>query len=726
MRKIIIILLVFATFIANSNDMTEKQNIYLGKILNQSGEPISNAIVSIVDLGIIRITDDQGIFQFNGTDKVNYIIEIEIDSHTIRNKNISFSADKTTLIKPELFEVETITVTASISNRNALEMATPVIVLSGEELITKRGTNLGETLAEEPGVSVSSYGSGAGRPVIRGLSGSRISILKNGISTLDASSTSPDHAVSSEPLLAEQIEILKGPVTLLYGGGAIGGVINVVDNRIPVKLPDEVLSGAVEARFNSGSKEKAGVVRLDGALEQLVWHVDGYKRESEDIKLPSSLGERLNNSDISSNGATIGVSWISEDQSFIGVSFGEENNNYGLPAVEDADELVRLDIEQERFDIKGAIFNPVEGVKQIKFKYGSNDYQHIELEGDEVGTTFTNKADETRLEVVHALLVGWQGVLGVQLNNRDFSAIGEEAFVPPSSTESVGIFLVEEKSFGNTNIELGIRGDRQTLNSDNLLNPLKDDAFSASISSLWKFDPAYSFSVALARAQRIPNAEELLSNGPHLATQSFELGNINLTKESANNIDISLRKHIGNVKFTLNAFYNSFDNFIYEQATGNVEDGLHVFQFVQEDANFKGMELELDWIISDSALNTITVHSQADYVEGKLSNGGYLPRTPPLRLGIGLLYERNDWYIDFDILRYMEQNNIADFETVTEGYTLVNIDFNYQFSNGNSDYTFFMRGTNLLDQEVINHTSFIKDIAPQAGRSLTLGVRLEF
>ena len=240
------------------------------------------------------------------------------------------------------------------------------------------------------------------------------------------------------------------------------------------------------------------------------------------------------------------------------------------------------------------------------------------------------------------------------------------------------------------------------------------------------FHPSYSFSVALAHAQRIPNAEELLSNGPHLATQSFELGNINLEKESANNIDVSLRKHQGDIKFTLNAFYNSFDQFIYEKATGNIEDGLPVFQFTQEDATFSGLELELDWILSDSGSSTITLHSQADYVKGELSNGGDLPRISPLRIGAGLLYERNDWYIDLDIIRYMEQDTIAEFETSTDGYTLVNIDFNYQFSTQDSDYTFFMKGTNLLDDEVINHTSFIKEIAPQAGRSLTLGVRLAF
>lgn len=718
--------MLLASFIANSNNISGQLHTFSGQIIHQDGSPVAKAKVRIVGYDIIKTTDYRGIFQFNGANKAYYTIDVEVGSDITRKENIYFSLDKTTLIEVKHLEMETIMVTASVRDSGVLEMAIPVTVLSGEELINKRSTNLGETLAQEPGVLVSSYGSGAGRPVIRGLSGSRISVLQNGASTLDASSTSPDHAVASEPLLAEQIEVLKGPVTLLYGGSAIGGVINVVDNRIPEKLPENGLAGAVEVRYNSASKGKAAVARLDGSLGQWAWHVDGYKRDTKDINLPSSLGGRLTNSDISADGTTLGMSWIDEEQGFIGVSFGQYNNNYGLPAEKNAVELVRLDVKQERFDIKGTMFKPLTGVKKIKFRYGSNDYKHVELEGNEIGTTFTNKANETRFEVVHVPFDDWQGAVGLQVNNRDFSAIGEEAFVPPSTTESIGVFLVEEKSFGKVNVELGIRSDRQTLNSENMIDSLKEDAFSASIGGLWKFHPSYSFSVALARAQRLPNAEELLSDGPHLATQSFELGNIDLKKESANNIDVSLRKYQGGINFTLNAFYNSFDQFIYEKSTGNIKAGLPVFQFVQEDAIFKGLEFELDWIISDSSSSTITLHSQADYVEGALSNGGNLPRISPLRLGAGVLYERNDWYIDLDIIRYMKQDNIAEFETSTAGYTLVNIDFNHQFSIKNSDYTFFMKGTNLLDEEVINHTSFIKDIAPQAGRSLTLGIRLAF
>ena len=724
MRKIITILMLFATFIANSNTISGQLDTFSGQIIHKNGTPVTNAKVRIVDFDIIEITDELGVFHFDATQKVSYTIEVELGSYFTRKKNITFSSEKTTLIEINHLEIETIQVTASLRNKGVLEMAIPTTVLSGEELINKRSTNLGETLAQEPGVSVSSYGSGAGRPVIRGLSGSRVSILQNGLSTLDASSTSPDHAVSSEPLLAEQIEILKGPATLLYGGKAIGGVINVVDNSIPEKFPENGLEGAVEMRYDSASKGKAGVARLDGGLEQWAWHVDGYKRDTKDINLPSSLGGKLTNSDISADGATLGMSWIDENQGFIGVSFGQYKNNYGLPSDENADELVRLNVEQQRFDIKGTAFKPFTGVNKIKFRYGRNDYQHVELEGGEIGTTFTNKADETRFELLHVPLDGWKGAFGFQINNRDFSAIGEEAFVPPSTTELIGVFLVEEKSFGDVNVEVGIRSDKQTLNSDNLLNSLKDDAFSTSIGGLWNFHPSYSFSVALARAQRMPNAEELLSYGPHLATQSFELGNIDLQKESANNIDFSLRKYQGDIKFTLNAFYNDFNQFIYEKATGSVEDGLPVFQFVQENATFSGLEFEFDWILSDSGTSTMTLHSQADYVKGELANGGYLPRISPVRVGAGLLYERSNWYIDLDIIRYMKQENIAEFETSTKGYTLVNIDFNYQFSIKDSDYTFFMSGTNLFDDEVINHTSFIKDIAPQAGRSFTLGVRL--
>ncbi len=626
-----------------------------------------------------------------------------------------------------------IVVTASPSGRSAMEMATPVLVLGEEELVSKRGINIAETLALEPGVSASSFGSGAGRPVIRGLSGARVKVLQNGISTLDASATSPDHAITSEPLLANQIEILKGPVTLLYGGSAIGGVINVVDNRIPEKAPEELIQGAIEARYGSAAEEKSGVARLDIGHENWAMHVNAYQRESGDIELPSSLGSTLLNSNTESDGATIGGAWIFEDKGLIGLSISNENNEYGLPATDASEEFVRIKIDQKRTDAKLKLSEPFRGVEELKVRYGHTDYQHVELEGEETGTLFDNNAHEARFEILHTPVKDWLGIVGMQTNKRDFSAIGEEAFVPPSITRSLDWFITEEKSFNDLTLELGVRSGHQKINTDNPgINSntpelqIEHNTFSFSFNALWKLNARYSLSAALTRAQRAPDAEELLSDGLHLATQSYILGDQTLDKETSNNLNVAFKQYQGNTTFTFNLFYNRFNQFVYEQARGEIIDELPVYQFVQEDAVFKGFEFDIDWIISDSKAATITLRGQADYVNGKLTSGDYLPRMSPLRFGGGLSYEKNDYTINFDAIRSMKQENISEYETATPGHTLVNLELNYRLTSDKYEHLLFLKATNLLDEEIINHMSFIKDIAPEAGRSFSAGVRFYF
>ncbi|SEL94886.1 iron complex outermembrane recepter protein [Colwellia chukchiensis] len=697
-----------------------------GKIVFTDGTPVKNTLLHLVEPQISVTTNELGTFSLSKLKPGSYTIQLHLSSGLVVVERVAFSNDKNTNVILDKPDIERIVVTASLTQRSALDMSIPVNVLSNEELVSKRGSTIGETLADEPGISASPYGAGASRPVIRGLSGNRVRALQNGIGTLDASSTSPDHAISSEPLLAQQIEVLKGPITLLYGSEAIGGVINVVDGRIPNQSSIEPLNGSAEIRYNSGNNEKAGVARLDGGTGMVAYHVSGYFRDSGDQSLPSSLNGDLLNSDVDANGATAGISLFDGKEGYFGVAIGKYANNYGLPAESKLEEFIRLDIEQNRTDIEGKLYSPFNGIKSIHLKWGKNDYQHVELEGEEIGTVFSNDADESRLEIMHEAVSGWQGALGIQFNNRDFSAQGEEAFVPPSTTKSTGIFWVEEKRFGEIKIEWGLRHDTQTVTSSAILEEMETKSFSTSIGALWRLNPSYSFALALSRAQRPPNAEELLSNGPHLATQTYELGNINLAKETANNIDISLRKHLGKLNFTINGFYNKYDDFIYERATGEIEDELPIFQFEQKDASFKGIEIDSDWLLFENGLDKISVQGQVDYVRATLSNGENLPRIPPIRFGVGALYETTNWFVDVTARRYFNQNKTAPFETSTDGYTLVDVKFNYQLSSGFFDYTFFIRGQNLLDEVVRNHASFIKDIAPLQGRSITAGVRAAF
>ena len=408
-----------------------------------------------------------------------------------------------------------VVVTADPLARPGDELLQPVEILAGEELDRQRSSVIGETVAGQPGVQSSYFGPGVGRPIIRGLDGPRVQVLSGGIGALDVSTISVDHAVSVDPFLADQIEILKGPATLLYGSGAIGGVVNVVDGRIPSR-PIEGLSGRAELRGGSVNDERSGVARVDAGNGQFALHADYLRRSGDDYDAPGDGS--LENTDSEVDSRSVGAAWTG-DRGHLGFSVSRYDNYYGIPLGAEGDEgPVALDMEQRRFDVDGVLREPFAGVESISLRIGRNDYEHAEIlvDSGDLGTLFQNDSVEARIEALHAPIGNWRGAIGVQSSRREFEAIGDEAFVPASVTRDTGIFVVERTEFAPFSVELGARYDRQRVALD-VGGGVDQAAVSLSAAGRWDFREHLHATLNLDRAQRAPQAEELFSNGPHEA-----------------------------------------------------------------------------------------------------------------------------------------------------------------------------------------------------------------
>jgi len=744
-----------------------------GTLLDNDGNPLANIEVFISSHNQSTTTDENGHFEFTDLETGRYVLDIKGGKQGHINKAVQHTGENLT-VTVDYSDTQTLVITGNPLEHTILEMAAPAVIISGDELTQKRGINIGETLGEVPGVNLSSFGAGAGRPVIRGQQGNRVTVLSNNSTTQDASNASPDHWISAEPLLAKRVEILKGPATLLYGGGAVGGAVNVVDNRIPTELPDGI-EGGVEIRMgDSATGERSTVGTFSTANGGLAFNIDAFKSETDELKIPGfaesyylreqeeAEGEAghdeeasgiLENSDTDSEGGSVGFSYIT-DAGYWGVSYSDYKRNYGLPGhaehhdeeegtpeEEHGEEAVRLDLHKKRWDMKGRWNTPFDGFKSLNLHFASTDYQHQEIEGAEIGTTFLNDAQETRLELVHDAWSGWQGAFGLQYSDSDFVTLGDEAYIPASNTEKLGLFWLEEYEVGNWHTELGARYDKQTITTD-LFGQRDDNAFSFAFGSLLHIDEHWTLPINITRAQRIATVEELYSNAgndeanyvPHLATASIEVGNPNLGKETANNIDIGIRYNSDIVSASVAVFHNRINDYIFlahqehEPAPGEVHDHeeFPVFEYQQADATFEGAEAEINWTLATDGLAIVRTGLFGDYTVAKLDDGSYLPRIPAKRFGgsIGLDYDM--FTSNLTAIKVFDQDRLAEDELPTDGYTLINLDLGYNVFFDDSELFLFLRGQNMTDAEIRDHASFLKERAPRAGRSLTAGFRWTF
>jgi len=644
-------------------------------------------------------------------------------------------------------ELDAIVVTASPLGERADQTAQPVAVVSGKRLTDLAGAQAGSVVEHLPGVQASFFGAGVSRPIIRGLEGTRVQVLSSGIASMDASTFSPDHAVSIEPFLADQIEVIKGPSTLLYGPGAIGGIVNIADGRLPERASIGA-SGRAELGGDTGANQKLGAVRLDLGTEVAAgtWmlHADGVYRDQDNYEVPNQ-NEPLAGTSLESRNGAISASYFGEKARF-GVALSRYTALYGIPEEEEeagapansllaksgAESGVRIDLQQNRIDLSAAVLGVTDAIEQIELRYGNNDYQHVELEGGETGTLFDVQSNLLRLEAVHTpLIADGKGAFGFTFDSTDFKAIGEEAFVPFTKSKTLGLFAVEHIESGAWHTDLGLRFDRATVDSvgkakrqDNLTGFSASGAYALSDRDAGNY---WEISANFDRAQRAPVAEELFSDGAHIATQSYEIGDETLDKESANNFELGLHYHGENAHASLSAYSNRFDNFIYQRSSGEEIDGLPVRIWSQGDARFNGFEAQATLTLHQSAdFGQLEGTLQMDSVNARLDRGGNLPRIAPQRFGGNLNWERGAWHANLSVMRYAKQDDVAAFETPTAGYTRVDFDATRSFANSDESLLteVYFRVRNATDQLAFAHTSFLKGFAPLPGRNIGFGVRL--
>lgn len=622
-----------------------------------------------------------------------------------------------------------------------------VDVLDEEDLAVAPAATLGDLVNGLPGVRSTNFAPGASRPVIRGLSGPRVQVLTNGLGMIDASSVSPDHQVAVDPAEARRIEIVRGPSTLVFGGSAIGGVVNIIDDRIPGERPEDGLDGHLSAQASTVDDGSSFGARLKAAAGPLVFTIDGFTRESSDYEVPvfpesqvlldeegESAGDErtVENTFVQLDQYGAGLSFIGS-RGFVGVSVKHVDTTYGVPGHEhepdpldpDAEEAgVSIGLEQTRYDLRGELTFDEGPFSAARLSAGWADYAHTEFEGDEIGTQFFSEGHEGRLELIQRERNGWQGVIGGQLLDRTFDAVGDEAYVPRTDIGEQGLYTVQRFDRGGLGFEGGLRLDKRSL--DSAAGERDFTNVSASAGVFFRPSAPLFLGLSVARNARAPSEVELFAEGPHVATGAFEVGDIDLDSEVATSIEATLHFASGPFEFDLHAYHADYDGFIDLRPTGvdDVDSGLPIFEYVQTGATFQGFEAEVEYRLWESGLRSLTLTGAADQVRAS-TDLGPAARIPPWSVTGGVEWASRLFDLGLEMRHVGEQARTAGFERPTDSYTLVNLKGAVRpFANRN--VTLFVEASNLTDEEAREHASFQKDIAPQPGRNLRAGVTWRF
>lgn len=635
---------------------------------------------------------------------------------------------------------------------------------------------IGELLTKIPGVSATSFAPGSSRPVLRGQQGERVRVLIDGVGTADVSNTSVDHATTIDPITVERIEVLRGPAVLLYGSQAIGGAVNVIDKRIPTRMPDHNLHVDAFAGVDSASNLRMGAASIDvGIGSNLVFHLDGSWRDTgnmdiggfqlspelraelleeaaekdadgepdEAAEFREAAGQRgfVPNSDMQSWTINAGLGLIL-GQSTFGVALGYYDTDYGVikrPGLkhehggdgaaepeEEGEEIVRIGLEQFRADFKGDIYLGDGAFERLKLRVGFSDYTHTEFEGAEIGTTFDSTSVEARAELVQNAEGMLRGSTGLQYTHRDFFAVGAEAYVPPNLTDQVAVFTLQEFGTGPFQIEAAARAEFTNVEAQTLGIARDYDTFSGALGAVYEGIEGIRIGLNGSRAERAPSAEELFSNGPHIATQAFEIGNPDLATERAWGLEAYARGNIGAGTFNFTVFRQWFDNYIFLEETGAEEDDLPVFRYLQQDADFFGIEADLSYPVIDGDKFRLLTDLRASYIEAELGDGTAVPRIPPLSL-LGALEAQTDAFdVRGEVQWFDGQDRVTTFETPTDSFTLVNALVAWRPLADNRNVTVQLAADNIFDVNGRRHASFTKDFVPLMGRNFRASVRLSF
>lgn len=622
----------------------------------------------------------------------------------------------------------------------ATDLIAPAASYTGPTLLLRRGATVGETLDGTPGVSSTWFGPNANRPVIRGLDGDRILILGNGGALLDASGLSYDHAVAADPISIERIEVLRGPGALLYGGSAVGGVVNLIDNRIP-REPLQGVTGKVDYGLTRGNSGTGAGFMLEGGNDRVAVHADAFSRSAGDMRVPATLactrnGEtglarRICNSASEARGGAVGGS-VFFDQGYLGASVSRYRTDYGTVAEDE----VTIGMKSTRQALEGEWRNL--GVLQsLKFQAGRTDYRHIEFDAGVPGTVFSNKGSDLRIEARHARLGPLEGVVGVQVDHNRFSAVGDEAFAPFSRTRQSAVFVHEELTTGWGRLSLGVRSEQVRVESFGNPDVARFVPGSRSFSptsfalgGLWNLAPGWQLTGNLARTERAPRDYELFADGPHVATAAYEVGNAALTVERASQADVGVQWKQGAHRVSLNAFASRFANYIALESTGNTTDGLPEFAYRAVRARFAGLEASGNLRLLDAG-QTLDLELRADSVRAtNQATGQPLSRIAPLRTGATLAWAQGPWGARLGLDRVARQARVPVGELATPGYTLWNAAVSWRMKAPGAQLLWYARLDNAGNKLAYSATSILTQTAPGKaplpGRSLKLGVQATF
>ncbi|MBB3293111.1 iron complex outermembrane receptor protein [Mitsuaria sp. BK045] len=629
------------------------------------------------------------------------------------------------------------------------ELAAPVQALSGDALTLKRGASLGDTLDGLAGVGSTYFGPNSNRPTMRGLDGDRVRMLSNSGASVDASSLSFDHALPVDPLVLTRVEVLRGAAALQYGGNAIGGVVNAIDNRIP-RLAQPGLNGVAELRLGGASDERGGAVVLDGGSNAFAWHVDAADRRADDQRVPRFTSEdgsstRVRNSDAHGRSGAVGGSLLFS-QGYAGVSVEDYHNEYGVTVEPD----VRIQMQRQRLATAGEWRDPLPGLARVTWQFASSRYKHQEVEGSgEIGTVFESDGKDGRVEATHAAFQGgWgsvQGVLGWQWDQSDFSALGEEALVPGTKTRSNALFLIEQFKSGPWSLQAGARAERVSVAStggdeERFGDPVtrRFSPKSLSLSGAYDLGQGFSLSSNLSSGQRAPTFYELFANGVHVASGAFEVGDVNLGLERAKAVDLGLHWKQGEAKWSLQVYQTRFSNYIALDASGRSvelvgEDGgtetvpEYLYRGVR--ARMHGIELEGRQPLPAVAGWGLTLGTTLDLVRGtNRDTGEPLPRLAPVRASLSIQAERGPWLIQAELRGARRQDRVPALDTPTAGYGILRLNIARHFDIGNLDAMWYLKLDNLANKLAYNAGSVqtIRELTPLPGRSVFAGLQVKF
>lgn len=659
-----------------------------------------------------------------------------------------------------------------------LDVLAGTSVFEQEDIQRNLNGQIGEVLAKVPGVSATSFAPGSSRPILRGFQGERVRVLVDGIGTSDVSNTSVDHATSIDPLTAERIEVLRGPAVLLYGSQAIGGAVNVIDKRIPTRVPAEGYHLDAIAAADSASNLLSTGASLDVPIGQnFVLHASGSWLQTDDLEIPGyQLAPELR-ADILADAAeeqeggnieeaaelreaadqfgfvsnTGSETWSANGgfgvilgESTFGASVGYYDTFYGVPTRpgtghhhgeeegaeeeegEEGEETVSIGLQQLRADFKGDIRLGDGFFERLKLRAGFSDYTHTEFEGEEVGTTFDVQSLESRLELVQNDRGASRGSVGIQYRFRDFFAEGAEAYIAPNLTDQFAVFALQE--YGNGPFQVEVAARYEATRVEDTANRIERDydAFSGAVGLAFEGDDAFRTGVNLSRVERAPSAEELFSNGPHIATQAFEIGDPDLVPESAWGVEGFVRGRVAGIEFSGAVYHQWFDNYIYLTETGEEEDELPVFQYLQQDATYYGAEGEASFPIFDNGGFGLVGDVAATYIRAELDDGTNVPRIPPLSLLGGLELETDSFDVRGEVQWFAEQDEVAEFETPTDSFAFVNLSATWRPVRGQENIAVIVAADNVFDVTGRRHASFTKDFVPLPGRNFKASVRLSF